>query len=289
MNIAISGATGFIGKHLTAFLTREGHRVIPLGRPLFREDMFGHLVQTLSHCDVVINLAGASISRRWTSEYKRELLDSRILVTHQIIRALDVVRQKPKLMISTSAVGYYPLYGTFDEYAPTRGSGFLADLCDAWEKEAKHCPKQTRLVVARLGLVLSPDGGAMGQMLKPLKATKIAMAIGPGTQPFPWIGLHDLCRAMAFIIADDSLQGVVNLVSPQEISQHTFACALGAAYHAWGTVVVPRSFFRFLYGDAASFLTTGQHVRPTRMLEAGFSFTAPTIEHYFERNLHLIP
>ena len=161
MNIAISGASGFIGRHLTAFLTEQGHRVVPLGRPMFREGTLGYLVQALSHCDVVINLAGAPISRRWTPEYKRELYDSRINVTHRIIRALGAVRRKPQLMISASAVGYYPLEGTFDEYTNTRGSGFLADLCYAWEKEAKRCPPEMRLVIARFGVVLSPDGGAM--------------------------------------------------------------------------------------------------------------------------------
>ena len=105
MNIAISGASGFIGRHLTAFLTEQGHQVVPLGRPMFREGTLGYLVQALSHCDVVINLAGAPISRRWTPEYKRELYDSRINVTHRIIRALGAVRRKPQLMISASAEG----------------------------------------------------------------------------------------------------------------------------------------------------------------------------------------
>lgn len=219
MNIAISGASGFIGRHLTAFLTEQGHRVVPLGRPMFREGTLGYLVQALSHCDVVINLAGAPISRRWTPEYKRELYDSRINVTHRIIRALGAVRRKPQLMISASAVGYYPLEGTFDEYTNTRGSGFLADLCYAWEKEAKRCPPEMRLVIARFGVVLSPDGGAMEQMLCPLKM-KLAAAIGPGTQPFPWISINDLCRAMAFIIESGTLRGTFNFVSPQEITQY---------------------------------------------------------------------
>lgn len=131
MNIAISGASGFIGKHLTEYLTEAGHRVVPLGRPMFREGTSGHLIQALSHCDVIINLAGAPISKRWTPEYKKELYDSRIKVTHCIIRAMDAVKTKPRLMISASAVGYYPEEGTFDEYTNTRGSGFLAEplLC----------------------------------------------------------------------------------------------------------------------------------------------------------------
>ena len=137
MNIAISGASGFIGKHLTEYLTERGHRIVPLGRPMFREGTSGHLIQALSHCDVVINLAGAPISKRWTPEYKKELYDSRIKVTHRIIRAMDAVKTKPRLMISASAVGYYPEDGTFDEYTNTRGSGFLAELCYAWEKEGR--------------------------------------------------------------------------------------------------------------------------------------------------------
>lgn len=196
----MTGATGYIGKHLSSYLTEKGgHRVIPLGRSMFREGMSGLLIQTLAHCDVVINLAGAPINKRWTPEYKQELFNSRIVVTHRIVRALNAVKTKPKLMISASAVGYYPPEVEADEYTRTRGEGFLSDLCYAWEKEAKRCPEPTRLVITRFGVVLSPDGGAMQQMLRPLQATKVATAIGPGTQSFPWIALHDLCRAMEFL------------------------------------------------------------------------------------------
>lgn len=294
MNIAISGATGYIGKHLSKYLTEMGgHRVLPLGRSMFREDMSGHLIQTLTHCDVIINLAGAPISHRWTSDYKKELYSSRINVTHRIIRALGSVKTKPKLLISASAVGYYPSTDAvfsstipFDEYSRARGDGFLAELCHAWEKEAQRCPQPTRVVVTRFGIVLSPDGGAMQQMLRPLKTTKVATVIGPGTQPFPWIDIRDLCRAMDFIIRNESMQGVYNLVSPQEVSQNTFTRMMAKAYHACMTVVMPRAAISLLYGEAASFLTVGQYVRPTRLLEAGFSFTVPTVEKLFEETDH---
>ena len=207
MNIAMTGATGYIGKHLSNYLIEKGgHRIIPLGRAMFREGMSGLLVQTLTHCDVIINLAGAPINQRWTPEHKQELFNSRITVTHRIIRALNAVKTKPKLMISASAVGYYPSLVESDEYTQTRGDGFLSDLCYAWEKEAKRCPQPTRLVITRFGVVLSPDGGAMQQMLRPLRATKVAAVIGPGTQPFPWIDIRDLCRAMAFFIENEELR-----------------------------------------------------------------------------------
>lgn len=283
MNIAMTGATGYIGKHLSNYLTEEGgHRIIPLGRSIFRESMSGLLVQTLAHCDVIINLAGAPINKRWTPEHKRDIFDSRIVVTHRIIRALDAVKTKPKLMISASAVGYYPSNCDSDEYTRTRGEGFLSDLCYSWEKEAKRCPAPTRLVITRFGIVLSPDGGAMEQMLRPLQTMKIAAAIGPGTQAFPWIDIHDLCRAMNFFITHEQTHGVFNLVAPQQVSQYTFARTMADAYHAWTTLVVPQKVFHILYGEAASFLTEGQNVRPTRLLEAGFQFTVPTVEQFFE-------
>jgi uncharacterized protein (TIGR01777 family) len=281
MNIAISGASGFIGRHLTAYFTERGHRVIPLARPMFREGMLGYLTQALSHCDVVINLAGAPISKRWTPEHKRELYDSRIRVTHRIISALNAVRTKPKVLISASAVGIYPTEGDSDEYTNTRGGGFLADLCYAWEKEARRCPSQTRLVITRFGIVISPDGGAMVQMLRPLKLAKIGTAIGPGTQPFPWIDIRDLCRAMDFIIHNESVSGVVNLVAPQQVSQWAFTKAMSKAYNAGLTLIVPKFVFRFMYGEAASFLTTGPSVRPTRLKEMNFRFETPTLEKLF--------
>ena len=287
MNIAMTGATGYIGKHLSNYLTEKGgHRVIPLGRPMFREGMSGHLIQTLAHCDVIINLAGAPVDKRWTPEHRQELFDSRIVVTHRIIRALNAVRTKPKLMISASAVGYYPAMAEVDEYTRTRGDGFLSDLCYAWEKEAKRCPEETRLVITRFGVVLSPDGGAMQQMLRPLQATKIATAIGPGTQPFPWIDIRDLCRAMEFFISHEETCGVFNLVAPQQISQYTFTREMAKAYHAWTTVVVPQPVFRMLYGEAASFLTSGQRVRPTRLQEAAFHFAVPDVERLFKGTDH---
>ena len=219
---------------------------------MFREGMSGLLIQTLAHCDVVINLAGAPINKRWTPEYKQELFNSRIVVTHRIVRALNAVKTKPKLMISASAVGYYPPEVEADEYTRTRGEGFLSDLCYAWEKEAKRCPEPTRLVITRFGVVLSPDGGAMQQMLRPLQATKVATAIGPGTQSFPWIALHDLCRAMEFFIGHEETQGVFNLVAPQQISQYDFTHEMGKAYQAWTTIVAPQRAFRIFYGEAAS-------------------------------------
>jgi NAD dependent epimerase/dehydratase family enzyme len=139
-----------------------------------------------------------------------------------------------------------------------------------------------RTIITRFGVVLSPNGGAMQQMLRPLQITRIATAIGPGSQPFPWIGINDLCRSMEFFIQNKETKGVYNLVVPQQVTQYAFTKVMGEAYHAFATLTIPQILFRMLYGESASFLTTGQAVRPTRLLEDGFQFTVPTVEQLFE-------
>lgn len=279
MKIAISGASGFIGKHLTAFLTGQGHQVVPLGRAMFRENMSGQLMHVLSHCEVVINLAGASINHRWTAEYKKELYSSRIHVTRKIVQALNGLKQKPSLLISASAVGYYPTEGCFDEDSTERGTGFLSDLCHRWESEALKLPQETRLVITRFGVVLSPDGGALQQMLRPLKM-RVAVTIGPGTQMFPWIDIRDLNKAMAHIIATPSINGATNLVAPEMLTQAQLMSKLALRHGRCFKFTMPASFFRLLLGEAAEFITKGQCVRPARLIESGFNFSSPTMDDF---------
>lgn len=279
MKIAISGASGFVGKHLTAFLMGQGHQVVPLGRMMFKDNMSGQLMHTLSYCDVVINLAGATINRRWTEDYKKELVASRVRVTRSIVQAINALTQKPSLFISTSAVGYYPAEGCFDESTEERGEGFLADLCYRWENEASKVSPETRLVITRFGVVLSLDGGALEQMLRPLKM-KLAVTIGPGTQLFPWIDICDLNKAMAHIIATPSLSGVINFVAPQIVTQSDFMNKLASHYHSFLKILLPAAFLSLFLGEAAGFVTTGQCVKPNKLIESGFVFTSPTIEHF---------
>ena len=282
LKIAISGASGFIGNHLTNYFKQLGHEVVGLGRPLFRDDFFEELVQVMESCDVVINLAGSPINKRWTEAYMKELVDSRIHVTRQLVNAIKEANHKPQLFISISAVGFYPVHGDFDEYSEKKGDGFLSDLCYAWEQEARKCPSEVRLVITRLGIVLSLDGGALPQMMKPIKLFKVAAVIGKGSQPFPWIDIRDFCRAMEFIIHHSELHGVLNFVSPDFVSQDLFTRIMAKYSGAWLTVHVPSSLFNILYGKGTSFLTTGQHVYPSRLIEYGFEFIAPTAKSFFK-------
>lgn len=280
MNIAISGASGFVGTHLSAFLTQIGHRIFPLSRKIFTDSGQEELTRTLSLCDIVINLAGAPINKRWTHSYKEELYNSRILVTRKIIRTLTALPRKLQLLISTSATGYYPTLGHFDENDEVNAPGFLASLCRHWEEEAMKCPQETRVAITRFGIVLSPEGGALRSMLLPVKM-KIAGTIAPGSQPFPWISITDLCRAMLHIIQTPSLHGAINFVAPQTPTQRIFTEAMSNHYDTWLSLTIPRFAFKLMYGEAAAFLTTGQNVTPLRLQESGFKFTHPTIENFW--------
>ena len=278
MRVAITGASGFIGKHLSNYLAAFNYQIVPLGRGLLCEESFQQLVEILEDCDVLINLAGATINRRWTPQYKDTICDSRIGTTSRLVCALKSANRKPGLMISASAVGYYPSEGEFDEHDDVVAEGFLASLCREWEAEAKKCPSDMRVVITRFGVVLALDGGAMQEMVTPLIRTKVSAVIGTGKQAFPWIDLQDVCKAIHFLMEKEKAKGVYNLVSPQQITQKHLAHALAMAYRAWVTLPVPSLVFRCLFGERSNMLLEGQKVRPSRLLEAGFTFSVPTVE-----------
>lgn len=282
MNIAISGATGFIGTHLTTYFNAKGHTVIPLRHAMFRDEMDGQLSQILSNVDVVINLAGASINHRWSKAYMQELIHSRIDVTSKLIKALHQVSHKPNLFISVSAVGYYPNDKVYDETTAKKGDSFLADICHLWENEAQKCPSDIRLVITRLGVVLASDGGALLNMLEPIKRFKIAGIVSPGTQYISWVDIQDVCSSMEFIITHTDVTGVVNLVAPEQVTNRDFTNALAKTFRAMLVVKVPQWVFHLMLGKGASVLIDNVQVYPKRMLDLGYEFKTSTITDFFK-------
>ena len=270
MKIAISGATGFIGTHLTRYLSGQGHEVTGLGRKWFGRGNADHLAKLMEGMDVVINLAGAPVNHRWTTAYKQELYDSRIIPTRMLVDAINRT-VRVRLFISASAVGYYPSRGCYDEYSHVKSDGFLAGLCRAWEAEAGLIRKSARLIITRFGVVLSPEGGAFLQLIRPLQS-RLATVIGSGNQPFTWIALTDLIGAMGFVIDQPGWSGVFNFVTPEQTTNAAFTAALARRYHARLTVKLPTVFFRLFYGEGAVLL-----------LEKEFQFQAPTVEAFFKR------
>ena len=207
--VGITGASGFIGQNLTNYLQSQGFLVIPLNRNFNSED--------LKKCNILINLAGATINKRWSKNYKKEILDSRLNTTRKITSFIKA-NNNISLLINASAVGIYSTESKEpnDEFNYVYGNDFLANVCHEWESEALSVKELTKVVIVRFGLVISNKGGALPKMMLPTKYG-VATILGKGDQIVSWIMLEDLVRAIEFII-ENSITGVVNLCSPNPIS-----------------------------------------------------------------------
>ncbi|WP_278625119.1 TIGR01777 family oxidoreductase [Parabacteroides gordonii] len=271
MKIAISGNSGFIGRHLTDFFSGRGDIVVPLKHSMFRLRTNEKLKEALSGCDVVINLAGTTINQRWTGRAKRKIKNSRVYTTRRLVSIINEMPVKPQLFISASAVGIYPDEGIYSETSTSEGTGFLADVCIHWEEEAQKLSRDVRLVIARFGVVLSKDGGALPKMLLPFRFF-VGGKIASGKQGFSWIHIDDVLYALQFIIDHDELSGVINLVAPQPLTNRAFAKATAEVMHRPAWLTIPRKIFHYLYGEGEELLTKGQQAYPARLLSAGYVF-----------------
>ncbi|MCC8062568.1 MAG: TIGR01777 family oxidoreductase [Rikenellaceae bacterium] len=282
MKIAISGATGFVGSHLSAFLRERGDEVLSLPRELFTEGEQATLAGVLSQCDAVINLAGATLNKRWTEAYRQEMYDSRIGTTRAIVEAINSLKNKPALFISASAVGYYPSAGCYGESDARKGDGFLADLCRDWEDEAAKVSPEVRCVITRFGVVLSPDGGVFPKVAYPAQH-RIAVQFGSGMQNFAWIDLRDLLRAMEFVITHPDIRGPVNMVSPRRINNGQFMRAVANRFRSWMVLPLPGVLLHMIWGDASQLLLSGQCAYPEKLLTHGFRFESHGINDFLSR------
>ena len=189
MRLVITGATGFIGKHLTSTLRQAGHEIVALGRGHSASDA----ARAFEGAGAVVHLAGEPVSQRWSPEVKQRIRDSRVLTTERLVQALSVTRNRPQVFVCASAVGYYGDRGdeTLTE-SSSPGSGFLPDVCRQWEEKADLAASLgLRVVKVRTGIVLGPDGGALKQMLTPFKAG-VGGRLGSGRQWMPWIHIDDI-------------------------------------------------------------------------------------------------
>ncbi len=273
MRIAVSGATGFIGNRLCQELAAAGHTVTPLNRELFDGTSSRPLRRIIENVDVVINLAGETINQRWTKRAKERILESRVITTRMIVNEMNLVN-RPQVLISTSAVGYYPAVGCYDERNKVENFTFLSYICRVWEAEASKLKPTSRLIITRFGVVLDPAGGALPQMLK-TKGLGFLAQIGPLERPMSWISRTDLIRAMLFIIDNDELEGVLNLTTPRLTLQDDFLTAAKEHYKIKYTIPIPIFLLHLLYGEGVEVLTQGQCVAPQRLIDCGFQFQQP--------------
>lgn len=281
--IAISGASGFVGSRLQSELSAAGHEVRALTRMVLSSPQT--LAKRLTGAHVVVNLAGAPIISRWTEDYKKTLYSSRIDTTRQIVDALATLDSRPELLISASAVGIYAT-GVHTEGNHTLSEGFLGRLAQDWEAEAMRAESiGLRTVVLRLGIVLSPEGGALKKMLGPFRLA-LGGRIGTGRQYVSWVHMDDLVRVVFRAIEDEGMRGAYNLTAPNPVTNAGFTRALAHVVGLPAIFRVPEFVLRLQFGQGASVLTEGQRVLPERLLKEGFEFRHSEIGQALEYALH---
>jgi uncharacterized protein len=287
--IAITGATGLIGTALSAYLRSQGHvvkRVVrrnPTGDDILWNPAAGTIEkEKLEGVDVVIHLAGHGIGEgKWTEEHKRLVLDSRVQGTTLMAKTLASLDRKPYVFVCGSAVGFYGNRGS-DEITESSavGSGFLAEVVSKWEACAAPATQAgIRTVLLRTGIVMSTQGGALKQQLLPFKLGA-GGRLGPGTQYLPWISITDQIRAIEHVMDTASVEGPVNVCSPNPVTNATFTKSLGKAVKRPTIIPIPLFPLKAFYGPemVTEMLLVSTKVMPTKLVDSGFTFTHPTID-----------
>lgn len=290
MTIAITGASGFIGRRLMKALAGGDHQLrvlsrhagtnLPPGVPLFVWDaMKGPPSdESLDGVDAVVHLAGEPIAQRWSDEIKQKIRDSRTTGTRNLVHALSTASRRPSVLICGSAIGYYGSRGDemlTESSAP--GSGFMAEVCVAWEKEADLAESLgVRVVKLRTGVVLGASGGALAKMLPPFKAG-MGGKMGNGNQWMSWVHLDDIVGIIQHAL-DHPMQGPVNGTAPNPVTNADFTKALGHALSRPAVVPMPAFSLKFMFGEMADVMLASQRVLPKAAEAAAYAFRYPELE-----------
>lgn len=293
MRITITGATGLIGPQLVKALKNRGDEVTVLSRnPEKAKAALG--VEAIAWADpagepapaaafegrdVVVHLAGEPVAQRWNAAVKERIRSSREEGTRHLVAGIAAAQERPKVLVSSSAVGYYGPRG--DERIPEStapGGDFLAGVCVAWEREAqKAVDHGLRVALVRTGIVLSEEGGALATMLTPFKLGAGGPLAG-GRQYMPWIHLDDLVGIYLAAIDGEGWSGPVNASAPEPVTNKEFSKALGRVLHRPAFAPVPKLAVKILYGEMADVVATGARAVPERTLELGYSFLHAELE-----------
>ncbi|MEO8597999.1 MAG: TIGR01777 family oxidoreductase [Candidatus Solibacter sp.] len=289
MNITLTGASGLIGRRLLKTLGDSGHRLTVLSRhagtsvppdvsAAVWDPMKGPAPETaLRGADAVIHLAGEPVAQRWNPEVKRRIRESRITGTRNLIATLAKLSEPPRTLVSASAVGYYGSRGdeVLAEDSPA-GAGYLAEVCDAWERESVAAERLgIRVVRIRIGIVLAAKGGALAQMLPPFRLG-VGGRLGDGRQWMSWIHLDDLVSMFQYAL-ENPVRGVWNGVAPIAVTNSDFTAILARTLHRPAIFPVPVFGLKLLFGEMAEILLASQRVVPRAAETAGFRFRFPEL------------
>ncbi len=290
MKIVITGGSGFVGTHLSNYLLSGGHRVTALGRSADQHRIHhksynyvaadttrpGDWQKEFEDVDAIVNLAGTTIFKRWTAGYKKQIYDSRILTTRNVVASLPQGRNI--ILCSASGAGYYGSRGDdLLKENETAGDDFLAGVSVDWEKEAlQAADEHLRVVVMRFGVILGKGGGALAKMIPAFKYF-VGGSMGSGKQWFPWMHLVDLMAAVQFIFENDQINGPVNFCAPNPIRYRDLAKTLGGALKRPAVMPAPAFLIRLAMGEFGEVFLASQRTLPDKLLSHGFSFQYPHI------------
>lgn len=280
MKIVIAGQTGFIGQNLTTYFLQKGYEVSGIGRKDFERGV-SHLASVISGADVLVNLAGAPIIKRWTKSYSKKLWDSRIVTTRQLTDAIAESTERPKAFFSASAVGIYDGQGVHTENKFVFDNDFLGLLCQRWEEESQRARIHTATYNIRIGIVLGKDGGALPQMAMPFKLF-VGGKLGNGRQMTSWIHIKDFVKALDFLIMKLPEKNVFNFTAPAPVSNAEFSSVLARKLNRPNLFAVPGFAIKLLFGEGSVALLNGQNVLPENLLIEGFEFEFPELDKALE-------
>ena len=307
MRFLVAGATGFIGRHLTAALQAEAHEVVVLARdperaakalPGTRVVAWNGKVglppeAAFAGVDVVVNLIGESLAVRWTEKRKRALRDSRILPTRALVERMEGLRRRPRVLISMSGAG---IYGDRGNEVLTEASslgtteGFLVSLAGEWEAAARGAEKLgMRVVLLRAGPVLGRGGGILSQIALPFRFG-LGARLGGGEQFFPWVHLDDLVAIIIWAATHADVEGPVNAVAPEPVTNAEFTAGVARAQGRGVHLAAPAFALKLAMGEMANeVLLAGQKVSPARVLRSGFQFRYPLLAEALKASLGRSP
>lgn len=282
MKIALAGGTGFIGQHLISYWLTQGHELILISRSSQQTispkvscltwEQLKAAPEQLEGIDAIVNLAGESISQRWTEGAKKRILDSRLKTCANIAELVDKLNNKPSVVINASGMSIYGTSETetFTELSPPRIMDFLSSIVEKWEQAIDRI-QAPRIVKVRVGLVLGTDGGALPKIALPFKLGA-GGPVGSGKQWMSWIHIDDMVGLIDYCLNHDTVQGPVNATAPNPVTNAEFGRALGRALHRPYWIPAPSFAMKLVLGELSALLLEGQKVLPQALLQHGYRF-----------------
>ena len=279
MNVFVTGLHGFIGQGVKAEFERCGHKVLPVPR----EDLLlggKGLDRITEQAEMIVNLAGTTVTGRWTEDRMIDILESRRVSTRNLVDSVNRCSKKLQLFINASAAGIYQPDRFCDEESSDIGNHFLAKVAHAWEEEVGKL-RDVRKVVLRFGIVIASGGGALKKMMPWLKS-RIALVLGNGGQEFPLIHMEDITGFMVYLLRHPELEGVYNMVIPNSVNYREFVAALSGYKKPLLRLRVPAWVLGVIMGPASAVVTRSAHVIPWRLMKSGYEYKCRTVKDVVE-------